>query len=124
MLEMMLDDVVAVIRATFLNGDWLSLFIAFGSVAIATLVMRRGTQIGSMTLLALTLFALGGYVRGVLSGPVGENVALTGGRLAGQLEASWVSFMGLTAATLLAYFIAFMLLILLLYAAKSLMSRS
>ena len=37
----------------------IALAIAFGSVLVASLLMRRGTQIGSMTLFALVLFALG-----------------------------------------------------------------
>ena len=122
MLEMILNDVLAIIRATFLNGDMISLLIAFGSVLIASLVMRRGGQIGSMTLLALTLFAIGGYLRGVFAGPTPEG-GVTGGRLVNQLEASWSVFMGLTAATLLAYFIAFMVLIFLIFGVRSVVAR-
>lgn len=124
MIETILNDVIGVLRGTFLHGDWISLLIAFGSVLIAAFVMRRNTQIGSMTLLALVLFAIGGYLRGVFAGPTPEGSgAVTGGRLAGQLEASWGVFMNLTAATLLAYFIAFMLLIFVLFGAKTLLSR-
>ncbi len=125
MLEMILNDVLSIIRGTFLSGDWMGLAIAFGSVIIAAVIMRRGAQIGSMTLLALVLFALGGYLRGVLSGPAStpDGATVTGGRMVGQLEASWGAFMGLTAATLLAYFVAFMILILLVFGAKTLLSR-
>ncbi|MEO1252003.1 MAG: hypothetical protein AAFW81_06640 [Pseudomonadota bacterium] len=121
MLETILSDVIAIFRATFLGGDWIGLAIAFGSVLIAALLMRRGTQIGSMTLLALVLFALGGFARGVFGGP--EPAAVTGDRLAGQMQASWSVFMGLTAATLLAYFLAFMVLIILIFGLRSLFSR-
>ena len=124
MLEMILNDVLGIIRATFLNGDWISVLIAFGSVAIAALVMRRGAQIGSMTLLALTIFAIGGYLRGVFAATPTEQTGLvTAGRLASQLEASWGVFMNLTAATLLAYFIAFMVLIFVLFGVRSVFSR-
>ena len=123
MLETIINDVLGVMRGTFLNGDWISLLIAFGSVVLASLVMRRGTQIGSMTLLALVLFAVGGYLRGVFAGPTPEGGSVTGARLVSQLEVSWSSFMGLTAATLLAYFLSFMLLIFLLYGAKSVFGR-
>ncbi|GJL94025.1 MAG: hypothetical protein DHS20C05_04300 [Hyphococcus sp.] len=123
MLEMILNDVLSVLRATFLNGDWISLLIAFGSVVVAALVMRRGTQIGSMTLMALTLFAIGGYLRGVFAGATPEGGSVTGGRLVNQLEASWGIFMNLTAATLLAYFIAFMLLIFVLFGVRTIFSR-
>ena len=124
MLEMILNDVLAIMRSTFLGSDWIALVIAFGSVAIAALVMRRGTQIGSMTLLALTLFVIGGFFRGIFAGPTPEGGAVTGGRLVSQLETSWGIFMGLTAATLLAYFIAFMVLIFILFGAKSVFGRS
>ena len=123
MLEMILNDVLSVMRGTFLHGDIIGLLIAFGSVLIAALAMRRGTQIGSMTLLGLCLFALGGYLRGVFAGPSPEGGAVTGNRLVGQLEASWGHFMNLTAASLLAYFLAFMLIIIVLFGAKSLLSR-
>ena len=123
MLETILNDVLQTIRATFLGGDLVAIAIAFGSVIVAALMMRRSTQIGSMTLLALTLFALGGYLRGVIAGPVGEEAAVTGGRLAGQLQSSWGLFMNMTAASLLSYFLAFMLLIIVIFGAKSIFSR-
>ena len=123
MLEMILNDVLRVMRSTFLNGDMISLLIAFGSVAIAALVMRRGTQIGSMTLMSLSLFAIGGYLRGVFAGTTPDGGSVTGGRLVNQLEASWGVFMNLTAATLLAYFIAFMVLIFVLFGVRAVFSR-
>lgn len=123
MLETILNDVLQTMRATFLGGDLIAIAIAIGSVAVAALMMRRSTQIGSMTLLALTLFAIGGYLRGVISGPAGEEAAVTGGRLAGQLQSSWGLFMNMTAASLLSYFLAFMLLIIVIFGAKSVFSR-
>ena len=121
MLETILNDVLHVLRTTFLSGDWIGLLIAFGSVVVAALMMRRGTQIASMTLLALGLFALGGYLRGVFA--AGSDAAVTGGRLAGQLQSSWGVFMNMTAATLLSYFLAFMVLIFVVFGARSVFSR-
>ncbi len=121
MLETIFSDVLSTLRSTFLSGDWIALAIAFGSVGVAALMMRRGTQIGSMTLLALVLFAIGGYLRGVFG--AAEGTAVTGGRLAGQLQASWGLFMNMTAATLLSYFLAFMVLIVVIFGAKSIFSR-
>lgn len=123
MLETILNDVLSILRATFLGGDWVGLGIAFGAVLIAAIMMRRGSQIGSMTLLALALFAAGGYLRGVFAGTAPTGAELSGGVLVAQLEASWASFMGLTAASLLAYFIAFMVLIFVIFGAKSVASR-
>ena len=80
MLETVINDVAGIFRSTFLNGDMIALTIAFGSVVVASLVMRRGTQIGSMTLLALILFAIGGYLRGYFRGAAAET---TYGHLAG-----------------------------------------
>ena len=90
---------------------------------VASLIMRRGTQIGSMTLLALVLFALGGFLRGYFRGaPAAE--ATYGDRAVWQLESSWSHFMNLQAGTLLAYFIAFMFLILILFGVRTVFGRS
>ncbi|MEL7488157.1 MAG: hypothetical protein AAGJ87_13180 [Pseudomonadota bacterium] len=122
MLETIVNDVTGIFRGTFLNGDWVSLAIAFGSVVIAAFVMRRGVQIGSMTLLALVLFVIGGLVRSFIAVGVGGAVS-PGQRIVSQLEAGWLQFANLQAGTLLAYFLAFMLLILLLFSIKSLLAR-
>lgn len=121
MLQTIINDVNGIFRSTFLTGDWIALVIAFGSVLIAALLMRRGGQIGSMTLLALVLFALGSYLRGVFRASA-ETISY-GERAVSQLEASWLRFMDLQAGQLLAYFIAFMILILVLYGLKSVLSR-
>ncbi|WP_411817062.1 hypothetical protein [Hyphococcus sp. DH-69] len=105
-----------------MSGDWIALVIAFGSVLFASIMMRRGTQIGSMTLLALVVFAIGGFLRGYFRGAPAEQ-ATYGDRAVSQLEASWMHFMNLQAGTLLAYFIAFMVLILVLFSLRSVISR-
>lgn len=122
MLETVINDVTGIFRATFLSGDWIALLIAFGSVLVASIMMRRGTQIGSMTLLALVVFAIGGYLRGYFKGVPAETTTY-GSRAVSQLEASWAHFMNLQAGTLLAYFIAFMALILVLFSLRSVISR-
>lgn len=122
MLETIINDVAGIFRATFLTGDWIALIIAFGSVLVASLVMQRGTQIGSMTLLALVLFAIGGFLRGYFRGVPAEG-ASSGDRAVVQLESSWMNFMNLQAGHLLAYFIAFMFLILILYGMRSVLGR-
>jgi hypothetical protein len=122
MLETIINDVAGIFRATFLTGDWIALIIAFGSVLVASLVMKRGTQIGSMTLLALVLFAIGGFLRGYFRGVPAEG-ASSGDRAVVQLESSWVNFMNLQAGHLLAYFIAFMFLIFILYGMRSVLGR-
>ena len=122
MLETMINQAVDIFRGTFLTGDWIALVIAFGSVLVASLLMRRGGQIGSMTLLALVLFALGGYLRGFFRGAAPDGVS-EGSRAVAQLEQSWNSFMSLSAGSLLAYFIAFMVFILVLFSVRSVLSR-
>ena len=121
MLEIIVNDVLSIFRATFLNGDWLALAIAFGSVAVAAILMRRGTQIGSMTLLSLIVFALGCYLRGIFSSATPATV--DGGQVVNQLEANWAQFMNMQAGTLLAYFLTFMLAIFLLFALKTVAAR-
>lgn len=125
MLETIVSDVVYIFRGVFFNGDFVALLIAFGSVLVATLMMQRSTQIGSMTLLGLVLFVVGGYLRGVFRGPLPEETAAstTANRAVNQLEYSWAQFMDLQAGTLLAYFIAFMVLILVLFGIKSILAR-
>lgn len=123
MLEMILNDVLGIIRGTFLNGDWIGLVIAFGSVLIASFAMRRGTQIGSMTLLALTMFAIGGYLRGIYRGHRPQGDGVSGGELVAQLESSWGVFMNMSAGTLLAYFISFMLMILIIFGMRTVFGR-
>jgi len=123
MLADLLNEMLSVLRATFLHGDWISLLIAFGSVVVAALVMRRGTQIGSMTLMALTLFAIGGYLRNLFAGPTPEGGSVTGGRMVSEFNNSLGLFMDMTAANLLAYFLAFMLLIFVLFGVRTVFSR-
>lgn len=122
MLEAIVNDVMHVFRMTFMTGDWTALLVAIGSVLIATMMMRRGTQIGSMTLLALVLFVVGCFARVFMMAP-NTAAAAPGGRIVNQLEASWTEFSNLQAGTLLAYFIAFMVLILALYGLKSMLAR-
>lgn len=121
MLEMMINDVAAVFRGVFLSGDFIDLLIAFGSVLVASLLMSRGGQIGSMTLLALVLFALGGLLRGYFRAGAAAN-ASQGDRAVAQIEAGWSQLMTMQAGTLIAYFAAFMLVILILYFARSVIS--
>lgn len=121
MLETIVNDVMSIFQATFLNGDWIGLGIAFGSVAITALLMRRGSQIGSMTLLSLVIFALGCYLRGVLAGATPSTV--DGSRVVSQLEANWSQFMTMQAGTVFAYFLAFMLAIFVLFAVKTVIAR-
>lgn len=123
MLAELLNEMLAILRATFLHGDWISLLIAFGSVVVAVMVMKRGTQVGSMTLMALTLFALGGYLRNLFAGPRPEGGSVTGGRLVSEFNDSLGQFMDLTAANLLGYFLAFMLVILVLFGFRSILGR-
>lgn len=123
MIETIFADVVGVFKATFMGGDLIGLAIAAGSILIAALVMQRGTQIGAMTLLALAIFAGGNFIRGVMKGPLasdGGSVATqTGGRAVSQFNSSLGQFYDMSAGGLLAYFIAFMVLIFLIYGIKA-----
>ncbi len=127
MLETILNDVIGVFKSTFMAGDMIGIVIAGGAIIIAAFIMQRGGQIGSMTLMALALFAFGGFLRGVMRGPVasdgGSVASQTGGRAMSQINASIGQFYELSAGNLLAYFIAFMLLILLVFGAKAALNR-
>ena len=127
MLDAILSDVIGIFKQTFMGGDLIALAIAAGAVIIPALVMQRGTQIGSMTLMALAIFAFGGFIRGVMRGPVAEGGSVatqTGSRAVGQINSSFDTFYGMPAGTLLAYFIAFMILILLIYGIKAAVGNS
>lgn len=123
MINTIINDVTGIISGVFLNGDLVSLAIAFGSVIAAALIMRRATQIGGMTLLALTIFVLASYVRAVVAKPAAPG-ATTGSSAVGQLEASWAQFMNMQAGALLAYFLSFMALIMVFFAVKSVVHRA
>ena len=127
MFNTIINDVISVLKTTFMGGDLISIIIAAGSVVIAAFIMQRGTQIGSMTLLALVLFAFGGFVRGVMRGPIasdgGSVASQTGGRAVSQVNSSLGQFYDLSAGGLLAYFIAFMLLIFLVFGVKAALNR-
>ncbi len=122
MFEMILDDVAGILRGTFLQGDRIGLFIAFSAVLAAALMMRRSSQVVSMTIVALLLFVVGGFVRAVFFASTMQTTAVQG-RLFNQFEASWLQFMNLQAGALLAYFLAFMVLVFFLYAIKSVLAR-
>jgi len=128
MLNSIISDVLGIFRSVFMGGDMIALAIVVGAVIIAAMVMQRGSQIGSMTLLALALFAFGGFVRGVMRGPVatdgGSVASQTGGRAMSQINSSLSQFYDMSAGGLLAYFIAFMILILLIFGVKSALFRS
>ncbi|MEL6360365.1 MAG: hypothetical protein AAFR21_04720 [Pseudomonadota bacterium] len=124
MLEAILSDVISVFRSTFMSGDLISIAIALVSVLVAVFVMQRTGQIASMTLLALVVFVLIGFGRSLLSPPPAEMAdRVTGGRAAAKIESGWFEFANMSAGTLLAYFIAFMLLIFVLFGLKSVIRR-
>lgn len=120
MLDALLNDIVGIIRATFLGGEWLSLAIAFGAVLLAALVMQRPSQIGTMTVLALVLFILGNFINTAITGGA---TAPVGSRLASEAQSLWAQFLSLQVRSLLAYFLAFMVLVLGLFSLKALVSR-
>ncbi len=120
MLETILNDVVAILRGVFLQGDATSLAIAFGSVLVAALMMQRASQIAGMTLLALALFVIGGFGRAMLGRAAPEGA---GGAAGAQVESSLSQFMNMQAGSLLAYFLAFMALVLGVFALKSAIVR-
>ena len=105
----------------------LSLLINFSAVVqacISIVQLKKGKYLNKATnrLLALVLFAVGGYLRGMFRGPTAEQ-ATYGDKAVSQLQHSWASFMDMQAGTLLAYFIAFMVLILVFFGVKSMLAR-
>lgn len=113
-MQEVVNEVFGVLRGTFFSGDLIAILIAFGSVLVAALLMQRGSQIGSMTLLALVLFAIGGFLRGFFAGPDPAEGA-EGGRAISLANSRVDVFLDMSAGTLLGYFVAFMILILVFY---------
>ncbi|MEO0400278.1 MAG: hypothetical protein AAF224_12755 [Pseudomonadota bacterium] len=122
MAQSLLNDVIGVIQNVFLGGDLVSLLIAFGSVLVAGLAMQRAVQLVGMTAMALILFILASAGRAVFGGPAPEGSSVSG-RAVGQFETGWVDLMGMQAGAILAYFLAFMVLILVLFVVKSIVAR-
>lgn len=116
-----MNDTIAIVQSTFMSGDLTALGVAVVSVLIAVGVMQRGTQIGSITILALLIFAVGCIARGFYL--ASQATAGTAPDIVGRLEASYLEFANLQAGTLLAYFLGFMAILLVLFALKSLVTR-
>ena len=122
MLQALWGDVTGIFQSVFLQGDLISLAIAFGSVVIAALMMQRAGQLVTTTLTAVFLFFAASFVRTLFSAPATGGGSV-GGRAVNQLQSGWGQFMDMQASSLLAYFLAFMLLTLVLFVLKSVVSR-
>lgn len=121
MLQTLMEDTINIAQNTFMTGDLTALGVAIISVLIAAGIMQRGTQIGSATLLALLIFAAGCIGRGFYLASQATNGASTD--IVGRLESSYLEFANLQAGTLLAFFLAFMAVLLVLFLLKSLVTR-
>lgn len=129
MLETMIDAIAGALRATFLAGDRISLVIALAAILVAVSAMKRTTQIGSVTLFALLLYVVGKYVYGVfVKAPAavdGDVVVLTpGSRAATLVSQGWSDLASMSAITALAYFFAFMMVIWIIFALRSMVTFS
>lgn len=114
------NDVISTLQTTFLRGDIASLVIAFGAVLVAAFLMRRSGQIASMTLLGLGIFAIASLFRGAFSGPLtGAGSADWINRLVGEIRQGWDHLMNMRAGALIALFIAFMIVIFLVFLLRS-----
>ena len=127
MLETMIDAIVSAWRATFLGGDRVSLVIAMVAILVAVSAMKRSTQIGSVTILALLLYVAGKYAYAVFArAPVVDDDAplSPGARAASLVNQGWADLSAMSATTALAYFLAFMLVIWIVFALRSMVSFS
>ena len=117
MIEAIFNDVVHAFRASFLSSDWRTIAIALGAAVIASFLMNRRGQIGSVTLLGLLLFAAGGILRGLFT-PRGEGVSF-GERAIALVQGGMAQLLEMQAGLLIAYFIAFMVVILAMFGLRS-----
>ena len=117
MLADIFNDIVHAFRSSFFSSDWRTVAVAFGAAVLCSFLMSRRGQIGSVTLLALLLFALGGIARGLFMGrPQGVGF---GEQAVALLKDGVARLMDMQAGLLIAYFIAFMAVILVAFGLRS-----
>lgn len=110
----LLMDVWNSIAAIFTSADMITLGIMVVIALAAGFVMQGFESIVTTTVIALALFGVAGYVKAVALG--GQNAA----QLA---ETEWHQFLGLTMQTVLAYAVAFAVVIGVVHLIRSLVMR-
>jgi len=109
-----LMDIWHAVVAIFTAGDWISLGILVVIALAAGFVMQGFESIISTTVVALVLFGIAGYVKAVAVG--GQNAAA-------YAQTEWHNFLALTMQTLLAYAIAFAVIIAVVHAVRAMVIR-
>lgn len=117
MIEAFFNDIESAFRSSFFSNDWRTIAIALAAAAVAGLIMSRRGQMASVTLLALFLFAAGGFLRNLLA-PRGEGVSLFD-RAGTLVEAGVMQILDMQAGLLIGYFIAFSVVVLAVFGLKS-----
>jgi len=116
-IEAFFNDIESAFRSSFFSNDWRTIAIALAAAAVAGLIMSRRGQMASVTLLALFLFAAGGFLRNLLA-PRGEGVSLFD-RAGTLVEAGVMQILDMQAGLLIGYFIAFAVVVLAVFGLKS-----
>lgn len=100
--------------AVYSSADMITLGIIIVIVLAAGVIMQGFEAIVTTTVVALILFGLAGYVRGVV---------LNGQNAAQMAETQWHGFLGMTMQTLLAYAVTFAIGIAIIHLIRSILTR-
>ncbi|MEM6850987.1 MAG: hypothetical protein AAF527_04640 [Pseudomonadota bacterium] len=120
MVESFVADVMSILTTVFLSGDLVSTILAFVVAIGAAFTMNRFGQIWGVSLSALVIYGLLNLALGVFR-VAGTDQPMTIGQ---KIEASWSRFMGMTAGGLLGYFLAFLIVIVVVFLIRSAIKRT
>jgi len=112
-METILSELWGMVQAVFTSGSMITNIIAVVIALLAGIFMTRYGAIIYTTIASLVVFAIALFVLGIVQG--GKSVDQ-------QAQATWDGFMALSFGAFLVYFIAFFLVISVVYLVKSLVS--
>jgi len=116
MLEQIGTDIWSNVEAVFLSGDYVTGGMALVIAVFAAVVMNSFGQIINTTFGALVVFGLAQVVYGVATAEADVSTEAS-------IRASWDAFMAVSMGVLLVYFIAFFVVISIVYMIKSAFQR-
>lgn len=118
-MDFLIGDVRAAAESMFLSGNWIYLGMVIAAVLVGAASMRNLGQIICTSVLAMLVLAI---IWIVYRGATSEAPTAPGTYMS-QLESGWANLGAMTGSSLVAYLIAFAVVILVLFLARSLLSR-
>jgi len=119
LMDIILSDVRAVAESMFLSGDWTSIAMIAGAIAVGVLAMKNVGQILCVSVLAMIVLGViwVGYGGATSAAPADPATWIS------QLEAGWASMTATNGSTMVGYLITFAAAIGVLFIGKSLLFR-